>query len=117
MSLSNSKHTQIATGILVTTTLSIMLSSKNRHRFLGRLKTFAELSKIQLSYLFDTSQCVSFGEHISANLDVLRFLKLMYLFRIDVVDTMGDIFSTPPLHLAHMQDESEGEVRSMEPEV
>jgi hypothetical protein len=114
----SSRQTQVAGGALVAA-LSLMLSPNNRHRLNGRMKTFLELSKIQLGYLFDTSNCASISEHIAANLDVWRFLKLMYLFRIDEVDTRGNIFLTPPLHIAHMQDDkkSNGEERSMEPDI
>ena len=39
-------------------------------------------------------------EFCAANLDVLRFLKLVWLFRVDVLDTRGDILSSgAPKHI------------------
>ena len=80
-----------------------LLPSENRRKMLGRLGILMELAGIQArSLLAGMRDEGTVGEYLGENLDVLRFLKLMYLFRCDVLDTNGDILANPPAHLQHM---------------
>ena len=69
-------------------------------RALGRVHIVKELICIQVSTVLDPSSNTSIWDYLSANLETLRFLKLMWLFRVDVLDTRGDIFSSgAPKHI------------------
>jgi hypothetical protein len=80
---------------------AFLLSKENRRLFCGRLKIFLELFKIQLgTFRAGRVDGDSLGDFMAVNLDVFRFLKLMYQFRND--ELLGDVLSRPPPHLAHM---------------
>ncbi len=92
-----------AVGVAASLTLLIAgTSSDRRRRFFGRLSISKELLSIQLKALVTRHPGDTLSDMWAANLDVWRFLKLVYLFRTDVLDTCGDYLSRPPAHLRAM---------------
>jgi hypothetical protein len=95
-------------GCAAIASAGLLLQEERRRLLVGRLKIYYELVQIQLESLFaGRMEGDSFQDFVSANIDVFRFLKLMYQFRNDVLETKGDILSRPPPHIAHMMSIAE----------
>jgi hypothetical protein len=73
-----------------------------RRKNLGRIRISFRLARMQLKCFSERSSDKTWKEWFASNVEVLRFMKLMYLFHTDVLDTRGDYLSRPPPHLRAM---------------
>ena len=92
--------TTLSAAFAVVSVLTGLNPFETFRRIVGRSVVLMELVSIQLKMLLYSRNRTTWTEYFSSNLDVLRFLKLMWLFRTDVLDTRGRIFSSgAPKHI------------------